>query len=77
MAATKGQAVVFDARRDLPTEREVKVSMSDMTFLALPMPLFTQLSDAAAKRQITLAQLLSTAVSDYLKNTEPTEAGKR
>lgn len=77
MAATKGRAVAFDAHSDPATERQVQASMSDMTFLALPMPLFIQLSDAAAKRQITLAQLLSTAVSDYLKDTEPTEAGKR
>jgi hypothetical protein len=41
-----------------------------MVFFALPGELFSQLSAAAAKRNLTLAQLLAAAVSDYLKRTE-------
>jgi predicted DNA-binding ribbon-helix-helix protein len=77
MASTKGQAVTFAPQSAEPTEEQARAALGQMTFFALPMALFRELSDAAAKRQMTLPQLLSTAVSDYLKKTEPDPAGKR
>lgn len=77
MAATKGHAVTFKVEEAPPTEADGRHAFEQMVFCALPAPLFKQLSEAASERRITLAQLLSTAVADYLKKTEPTTAEKR
>jgi hypothetical protein len=53
-----------------PVEREARSAINDLVLLALPTLLFKQLSDAARDRNMTLPQLLSTAVLDYLKKTE-------
>jgi len=39
-------------------------------FLAVPELSYKALSDAAAKRNLSIAQLLSLAISDFLKKTE-------
>jgi hypothetical protein len=39
-------------------------------FIVVPGPTYKELSDAAAKRNMTLAQLVSNAFSEYLKKTE-------
>jgi hypothetical protein len=39
-------------------------------FLAVPELAYKALSDAAAKRNLSIAQLLSVAVADFLKKTE-------
>lgn len=75
MAAAKASAVAFKAEESLPTEADARSVLEQMVFCTLPAPLFKLLSDAAAERQMTLAQLLSTAVSEYLKKTEPNTAG--
>lgn len=43
---------------------------TDLYFLAVPGVTYKQLSDAAAVRNLTLAQLVSAAFSEYLKKTE-------
>ena len=53
-----------------PSAEDVRHHLNDMVLLTLPTLLFKQLSDAALKRNMTLPQLLSTAVTDYLKRTE-------
>ena len=68
MAATKAQAV--EVKELPPTPEEVRGHLNDLVLLALPTSLFKQLSDAAMKRNMTLPQLLSNAVTDYLKKTE-------
>lgn len=39
-------------------------------FLAVPELSYKALSDAAAKRNLSVAQLLSMAIADFLKKTE-------
>jgi predicted DNA-binding ribbon-helix-helix protein len=49
-------------------EREVSVQpFGNIYMIALPMPVYTALSDAAAKKGLTVAQLLSKAFSMALK----------
>lgn len=43
----------------------------DMVFLALPVPLYKQLAEEAAKRQLTLAQFLAGAVSEAVQKPIP------
>jgi len=43
--------------------------LGELSFFALPAPLFRYLTDAATARGMTLAQLLSEAVSRYIKET--------
>jgi hypothetical protein len=45
-------------------------------FLMLPGSSFKAISDAAAKRNMTLAQLVSVALSEYLKKSEVAPAGR-
>jgi len=68
MASAKAHAVVLP--EPVATERSARNLLSDLVLLALPAALFKQLSDAAMARNMTLPQLLSTAVVDYLKKTE-------
>jgi hypothetical protein len=68
VAATKTRAVILPEKT--PTEPEARGLLNDLVMLALPMSLFKDLSDAALKRNMTLPQLLSAAVVDYLKKTE-------
>jgi hypothetical protein len=49
---------------------EPKQMVGDLVFFALPSELFRTLSIEAAKRNMTLAQLLSQAVSAYLAKTK-------
>lgn len=49
-----------------PTPETANQALNDLVFFALPAPLFRNLSSEAAKRQLTLAQLLSNAVEEYL-----------
>ncbi len=44
--------------------------MSEMVMIGLPLPTVKALSDAAAVRNLTLAQILSEAINDYLRKTE-------
>jgi hypothetical protein len=76
MAGAKGHAVVFPTLTEAP-EVPAQAILNDIVFFALPAPLFKQLSEAAARRQMVLAELLATAVSEYLKKTEPSEAPNR
>lgn len=39
-------------------------------FLMVPGPAYKEISDAAAKRNMTIAQLVSNALSEYLKKTQ-------
>ncbi len=68
MAAAKARSV--EVAEKPPTEREVQQHLNDIVLLAVPTVLFKQLSDEAIKRNMTLPQLLSTAIQDYLKKTE-------
>lgn len=65
--AIKGSAV--ESAPIPATEKQALAVLGEMVFLAVPMPLFNQLSDEAAKRNQTLAQLLSAALSEYLKKS--------
>lgn len=42
----------------------------DMYFLAMPVSTYKALSDTAAQRGLTVAQVLRDAVRDYLEKTE-------
>ena len=53
---------------DLPSEEDAPPGAAPVYFLAVPELAYKALSDAAAKHNMTLAQLLSEAVSAYLKN---------
>jgi hypothetical protein len=65
MASTKGRAV--ESAPIVPTQTQAISGLGELVFLAVPTPLFKELSDEAANRNLTLAQLLSAAVSEYLK----------
>lgn len=45
-------------------------SYTDSYFLVVPGLTYKQLSDAAAQRNMTITQLVSTALSEFLKKTE-------
>lgn len=55
---------------DLSPSEEAPPGAAPVYFLAVPEQAYKALSDAAAKKNLTLAQLLSEAVSAYLKNDE-------
>jgi hypothetical protein len=69
MAATKTRPL--SPLEPGPTPESANQALNDLVFFALPAPLFRELSSQAAKRQMTLAQLLSTAVEEYLLKTDP------
>lgn len=68
MASAKAQAVAIPERE--PTEADAQRALNDFVLLALPTVLFRQLGDEAMKRNMNLSQLLSVAITDYLKKTE-------
>lgn len=49
-------------------ESEENVATGPVYFLAIPELAYKALSDAAAKKNMTLAQVVATALSEYLKN---------
>lgn len=55
-------------QEDLSSEDASKAS--PVYFLTIPELAYKALSDAAAKRNQTAAQLVAVAISEYLKNTE-------
>lgn len=55
------------ATTDTPEQPE---GYTDSYFLMVPGLTYKQLSDAAAKRNMTITQLVSTALSEFLKKTE-------
>lgn len=72
MGAAKGQALnSLPVKASTPTEESAIATLNDVVFLALPGELYKQLSDEAARRQMTLAQLFATAVSNLVQ-TPPT-----
>lgn len=62
MAAVRGRPASFQS--SAPVEEPAPVN--DLMFFALPAPLFQELSKAAAARQMSLSELLSVSVSEYL-----------
>lgn len=53
----------------IPTDDpEAPASAAPLYFLTIPEPAYKALSDAAAKKNLTLAQLVAQAISEYLKN---------
>ena len=68
MASAKARAVTVQEPE--PTQTDARSAMNDLVLLALPTKLFKQLSDEAMKRNMTLPQLMSAAVVDYIKKTE-------
>lgn len=52
-----------------PTEEAPK-GYAPVYFIGIPGPAYKAISDAAAKRNMTIAQLVSNALSEYLKKTE-------
>ncbi len=71
MAAAKAYPVTAPPVPERPpTEADARAAFNDLVLLALPITLYKQLSDAAMKRNLTLQQLLSNAVQEYLKKTE-------
>lgn len=52
------------------TENQQIQAMGEMVMIALPMQTVRALSDAAAVRNLTFAQVLSHAINEYLKKTE-------
>ncbi len=46
---------------------------SQVVLIAVPMPVFRALSDAAALRNMTPGDLLNKAVEKYLQDTDPTK----
>lgn len=63
MAAAKGRALNLEPE---PTPQQAAATLNQLVFVALPAPLFHQLSDEAAKRQMTLSQFMSTAMAEFL-----------
>lgn len=51
-------------------EEPLPAQAAPVYFLAVPEVSYKALSDAAASRNLSIAQLLSAAVSDYLKKSE-------
>jgi hypothetical protein len=49
-------------------ESDEGVATGPVYFLAIPELAYKALSDAAAKKNMTLAQVVATALSEYLKN---------
>lgn len=47
-------------------------AFGELTFIALPVPLFKRLSDEGARRGMQLSQLLVAAVESYLRDHPPT-----
>jgi hypothetical protein len=54
--------------QDIGSEDASKAS--PVYFLTIPELAYKALSDASAKRNKTVAQLVAVAISEYLKNTE-------
>ena len=54
----------------LPDELASEAKAAPLYFLTVPEVAYKALSDAAAKRNLTLAQLVAKAISEYLKSTE-------
>lgn len=65
MASVKGKVLELPERSP-SEEKDGAALLNDMVFFALPTPLFKALSDVAARRQQTLAQFLSEAVSEAI-----------
>lgn len=53
-----------------PTEDPVPKGYEPAYFLVVPALTYKAISDAAAKRNMTLAALVSAALSEYLKKSE-------
>ncbi len=51
------------------TVADANQALGEMLFLAVPMQTFRHLSDEAAKRNTTVAALLSSAVNQYIGKT--------
>jgi hypothetical protein len=51
------------------SEEQVPREYAPAYFLMVPGPTYKAISDAAAKRNMTLAQLVSNALTEYLKKT--------
>jgi hypothetical protein len=47
-----------------------------MCFIVMPQATFRLLSDAAAARNLTMAQALTLAVHEFLEKTEPSKKGE-
>jgi hypothetical protein len=62
---------VVDAINSNPNDEDYLKFMGEIMMIGLPMPLVEQLSNAAKERNLTLAQLLSHALDDYVKKTKP------
>jgi len=55
----------------IPTsEDDAPPQAAPVYFLAVPELAYKALSDAAAKRNLSIAQMLSAAITDFLKKTE-------
>lgn len=52
------------------SEQDQLEMMGEMVMIGLPLPTVRALSDAAKARNMTLAQVLAQAISEYLKKTE-------
>jgi hypothetical protein len=55
----------------VPQRDAANAVAESIAMLAVPMPVFRVLSDAAAKRNMTTAELLNKAVEVYLRDTDP------
>jgi len=51
-------------------EAEAAPQAAPVYFLAVPELAYKALSDAAAKRNLSIAQMLSAAITDFLKKNE-------
>ena len=54
----------------IPMPEPSEETAGPVYFLTIPEMAYKALSDAAAKRNKTVAQLVASAISEYLKNTE-------
>jgi hypothetical protein len=63
-------AKAVTAPEPTPTQADARAAMNDFVLLAIPTTLYRQLSDVAMQRNMTLSQLMATALTDYIKKTE-------
>lgn len=63
------EEAVQSAQRVNPDE--ARAALNDVVLLTLPTKFFVQISNEAARRNMTPSELLRRAVLDYLERTDP------
>lgn len=60
--------------REVDPVQEARAFLGEMTVIALPTSLLRQLSEEAARRNMSTPELFRRALADFLERTDPSKA---